>query len=137
MATLTPTLTLVSTDALTDSLNISVTDSLSVLGQSKRFTVIIDSSEDELFADAGPVLAAADNTKSYVFFQNKSSTSAEVITLGLADNDSSGDDALETTNITLGAGEFAFYPWDSSTDIIADAASGTPVLEVMVFQAAA
>ena len=73
----------------------------------------------------------------YVFFQNKSSTSAEVITLGLADNDSSGDDALETTNITLGAGEFAFYPWDSSTDIIADAASGTPVLEVMVFQAAA
>ena len=60
MATLTPTLTLVSTDALTDSLNISVTDSLSVLGQSKRFTVIIDSSEDELFADAGPVLAAAE-----------------------------------------------------------------------------
>ena len=130
MATLTPTLTLTSTDALSDSLNLSVTDSLSVLGKSKRKRVTTSTA-------SASVLAAADYTKSYVFFQNKSSTSAEVITLGLADNDSSGDDALETTNITLGAGEFAFYPWDSSTDIIADAASGTPVLEVMVFQAAA
>ena len=130
MATLTPTLTLTSTDALSDSLNLSVTDSLSVLGKSKRKRVTTSTT-------SASVLAAADYTKSYVFFQNKSSTSAEVITLGLEDNDSSGDDALETTNITLGAGEFAFYPWDSSTDIIADAASGTPVLEVMVFQAAA
>ena len=41
MATLTPTLTLVSTDALSDSLSLSVTDSLSVLGQSKRFTKVL------------------------------------------------------------------------------------------------
>ena len=137
MATLTPTLTLVSTDVFTDSLNLSVTDSLSVLGVSKRFTVVVDSSETELYTDGNLILAAADYTKSYVYFKNKSSTAAEIITLGVADNDGSGDDALETTNMSLGAGEFAFYPWDSSLDIVADAASGTPVLDVMVFQAAA
>ena len=59
MATLTPTLTLVSTDALSDSLSLSVTDSLSVLGQSKRFTKV-------LATTATDILAAADYTKSYV-----------------------------------------------------------------------
>jgi hypothetical protein len=56
------------------------------------------------------------------------------IHLGLADNDGSGDEALETTNIILGAGQFAFYPWSSTTDIVADAASGSPILEVGIFE---
>ena len=37
----------------------------------------------------------------------------------------------------LGAGEWAFFPWSSSVDLFADAAQGTPVLEILVFQAAA
>tara|TARA_R110000787_G_C13198935_1_gene423819 strand:- start:463 stop:582 length:120 start_codon:yes stop_codon:yes gene_type:complete len=37
----------------------------------------------------------------------------------------------------LGAGEFAFFPWSSTVDLFADSASGTPVLEIMLFQAAA
>ena len=37
----------------------------------------------------------------------------------------------------LGAGEFAFFPWTSTVDLFADAAEGTPVLEIIVFQAAA
>ncbi len=35
----------------------------------------------------------------------------------------------------LGAGEFAFFPWASTVDLFADSASGTPTLEVRIFQA--
>ena len=187
MATLTPTLTLVSTDALTDSLNLSVTDSLSVLGQSKRFTkVLADTATD--------ILAAADYTKSYLFLQNKSTAAAEIITIGKKSTDATCDtnntDATVTmdstanisygmtitgtgmhgsatvasvtngttfemshaataTNsnttltfgieefIVLAPGEFCFLPWDSTESLEAISASGTPTLEVMIFQAAA
>ena len=47
-----------------------------------------------------------------------------------------GDEALDTTQISLAAGEFAFFPWDSTVDLVADAASGTPVLEVGIFEVA-
>ena len=122
MATLTPTLTLTSTDALSDSLNLSVTDSLSVLGKSKRKRVTTSTA-------SASVLAAADYTKSYVFMHNKSSTAAEIITIEKAD---AGDEYMY-----LGAGEWTFFPWSSTVDLFADAAEGTPVLEIMIFQAAA
>ena len=122
MATLTPTLTLASTDALVDSLNLSVTDSLSVLGVTKRFSVVTSTT-------SASVLAAASYTKSYVYLKNKSSTAAEIITIEKAD---SGDEYM-----FLGAGEWAFFPWTSTVDLFADAAQGNPVLEVLVFQAAA
>tara|TARA_R110000824_G_scaffold292796_5_gene481176 strand:- start:3470 stop:4033 length:564 start_codon:yes stop_codon:yes gene_type:complete len=187
MATLTPTLTLVSTDALTDSLNLSVTDSLSVLGQSKRFTKV-------LATTAKDILLAADYTKSYVFLQNKSSTAAEIITIGkkstvgsAAYNNDPTIDLASTANISFGMtvtgtgipggatvvsvtdtntfelsasttggaqsgetltfgmeelvilapGEFCFLPWDSTQDLEATSADGTPTLEIMIFQAAA
>ena len=38
---------------------------------------------------------------------------------------------------TLGAGEFAWFPWSSEMNLFADSASGTPVLSVMVMQVAA
>ena len=122
MATLTPTLTLTSTDALSDSLNLSVTDSLSVLGKSKRKRVTTSTA-------SASVLAAADYTKSYVFMQNKSSTAAEIITIEKAD---AGDEYM-----FLGPGEFAFFPWTSTVDLFADSAEGYPVLEILVIQAAA
>ena len=37
----------------------------------------------------------------------------------------------------LGAGEFAFFPWSATHDLYADAATGTPVLEVRLYQTAA
>lgn len=39
--------------------------------------------------------------------------------------------------LTLGAGEFAWLPWASEVNLFADSASGTPTLEVMLFQALA
>tara|TARA_R110002124_G_scaffold220055_1_gene385800 strand:- start:568 stop:978 length:411 start_codon:yes stop_codon:yes gene_type:complete len=133
MGTLTSTLNLSSTDITSDTLSISLTNILNVKA-TRFFRRQVFSAEDELFTDGGIVLAAASYTKSYVFFHNTSSDVTEVIHLGLTDNDNVADNALETTNIILGAGQFAFYPWSSTTDIVADAVTGSPVLEVGVFE---
>jgi len=133
MGTLTSTLNLSSNDITSDTLSIALTNVLNIQA-TRLFRRQVLSAEDELFTDGGIVLAAADYTKSYVFFHNTSSAGAEIINLGLADNDGSGDAALETTNMTLSAGEFAFYPWSSTTDIVADAIAGSPILEVGVFE---
>tara|TARA_R100000900_G_scaffold134254_2_gene111343 strand:+ start:795 stop:1184 length:390 start_codon:yes stop_codon:yes gene_type:complete len=129
MATLTPTLTLVSTDALTDSLNLTATDSLSILGQSKRFTHVCSDTKANL-------LLAADYTKSYVYLKNNDA--AIVIHIGM---DTEADDSIDNDAtdlfIELAAGEFAFFPWSSTYNLHVDAASGTPTLEVMIFQAVA
>ena len=122
MATLTPTLTLASSDMNGDVLNLSVTDSLTVLGQVTTKQVVATTT--------GVVFAAAANyTKSYVYLKNLSTVAAEIITIEKAD---SGDEYL-----FLGAGEFAFFPWASLVDLALDAATGSPVLEVRIYQEAA
>jgi len=119
MATLTPTLTLSSSDLNGDTLNLSVTDSLAVLGQVAAF--------QKVATTTGVVFAAAANfSKSYVYLKNLSTTSAEIITIEKANN---GDEYM-----FLGAGEFAFFPWASLVDLALDAAQGSPVLEVRIFQ---
>ena len=122
MATLTPTLTLASNDMNGDVLNLSVTDTLAVLGQVTTKQVVATTT--------GVVFAAAANyTKSYVYLKNLSTVAAEIITIEKAD---SGDEYL-----FLGAGEFAFFPWASTVDLALDAATGSPVLEVRIYQEAA
>lgn len=122
MATLTPTLTLASSDMNGDVLNLSVTDSLTVLGQVTTKQVVATTSS-AVFA------TAANYTKSYVYLKNLSTVPAEIITIEKADG---GDEYF-----TLGAGEFAFFPWASIVDLFADAATGSPVLEVRLYQEAA
>ena len=97
MATLTPTLTLASTDLINgEDFNLSVTDALDVVGQAFSFQVVATTT--------GVVFAAAANyTKSYVYLKNLSTTATEIITIEKADG---GDEYL-----TLGAGEFAFFPF--------------------------
>ena len=122
MATLTPTLTLASTDiSASEALNLSVTDSLAIAGGATQFQVATSTSS-AVFA------SAANFTKSYVYLRNLSTTAAEIITIEKA---ASGD-----TYMTLGVEEFAFFPWASTVDLFADAAQGTPILEVRIFQAA-
>ena len=122
MATLTPTLTLASSDMNGDVLNLLVTDTLTVLGQVTTKQVVATTS--------GVVFAAAANyTKAYVYLKNLSTVPAEIITIEKAD---SGDEYL-----LLGAGEFAFFPWASLVDLALDGATGSPVLEVRIYQEAA
>tara|TARA_R100001443_G_scaffold58626_1_gene69156 strand:+ start:160 stop:513 length:354 start_codon:yes stop_codon:yes gene_type:complete len=117
MATLIPTLTLSSTDATTDLLNFSITDSLnitkSVIGPSK---IALSTGDLTLFA-------AASYTKAYVYLKNTDDTIVMNFDFG------------STLSITLAAGEFAFFPWESSQNLVATSASGTPYLEYAIFEA--
>ena len=117
MATLTPTLTLVSTDVSTDEINFSVTDSLNitknVISPSK---VKLTTSDLEI----GPTTYG----KSYVYLKNTDDTIA--INIEVTDGNST---------MQLAAGEFAFFPWESSGNILAKSASGTPYLEYAIFEA--
>jgi|TARA_R110000823_G_scaffold120995_3_gene245895 hypothetical protein len=122
MATLTPTLTLSSTNMNGDVLNLSTSDSLSILGQVTSKQVVATTT--------GVVFATAANyTKSYVYLKNLSTTATEIITI------EKGDGLDEY--LTLGAGEFAFFPWASTVNLALDTAAGSPVLEVRIFQEAA
>lgn len=134
MATLTPTITLTSTDLFPDeSLSLSLTDSLEVLGPVTTKRVVVDSASSNVTAD-NLILKASAMTKSYVLlFNTSTATSGEIITLGF---DSDTDAGLDTVNLELAPGEFAFFPYHASVDVHADASSGTPVLEVRAYQAA-
>ena len=117
MATLTPTLTLTSTDATTDQLAFSVTDSLNitkaVIGPSKIATSTGDLT----------LLAAASYTKSYVYMKNTDDTINIQVKFGSA------------ANLLLAPGEFTFLPWDSGNNIVVASVSGEPYLEYAVFEA--
>tara|TARA_R110002167_G_scaffold240926_1_gene446089 strand:- start:535 stop:936 length:402 start_codon:yes stop_codon:yes gene_type:complete len=132
MAQLRAGLTLTSTNLTSDSLNLSMSKLFSVAGDVRVFRKVIAASEGEVFTNQ-LILDASKYGKCYVLFRNLSVTATEIITIGLAD--ANDDGALATVNISLGSEEFAFYPWNSSLDVVADAASGSPVLEVGIFEA--
>ena len=141
MATLTPTLTLASTDiSASETLNLTLTDTLSVLGPVETKRVAIAASATDLEA-TNVVLLAASYSKSYVLLYNTSTaTSGEIITIGTAvATGGTNDEALLATasQMSLSPGEWAFFPWESDINLAADATTGAPVLEVRVYQSAA
>ena len=117
MATLTPTLILNSTDATTDVLNFSVTDSLNITGDVVSLNRVATSTGDLT------LLAAATYTKSYVYLKNTDSSIVINIDFG------------SQISIALAGEEFAFFPWSGDADIVAASASGNPVLEYALFEA--
>ena len=116
MATLVPTLTLTSSDATSDELSFSVTDSLSITGDTISISRIALSTSDL-------TLLTTSYGKSYVYFKNTDSSIVMTIQFG-------GD-----STFTLGAGEFAFFPWNGGANIVALSASGTPLLEYALWEA--
>tara|TARA_B100000424_G_C22920868_1_gene489941 strand:+ start:978 stop:1367 length:390 start_codon:yes stop_codon:yes gene_type:complete len=126
MATLTAGITLSSTDITNDSasvasdtLSVSLSNQLSVLGNCYSY-VFATSTTSAVF------LSQARHSASFLLLHNQSSTTAETIKIELADGD---NDFIE-----LGAGEFAFFPWNATHDLYVDAAQGTPALEVRLYQ---
>ena len=111
MATLTPTLTLVSTDVTTDALSLSVTDALTVgapsIGISKVAIAVAGGSDTTLVA------SSAGNKYVYIKhtgFQSDGST---------ASNNEIVVDFGTTDSIRINSGEFAFFPAKASTAITA------------------
>lgn len=128
MGTLTTKLTLTSTNLTSDTLNMSLSKVLTVGGDTRLFKVVTSATKANL-------LEASNYGKSYVYLKNIDPSI--VISIGM---DTEADDTInnDATDIfmTLGAGEFAFFPWAATYNLHVDAASGTPTLEVGVFEVA-
>jgi len=138
MATLTPKLTLTSTDiSSSEQLNLTLTDTLTVDGPVQTKRLAIDSAATDLEA-TNVILLAASYSKSYVLLYNTSTAaSGEIITIGIAvaTGGTNDEDLLATASqMSLAPGEWAFFPWESDVNLAADATSGAPVLEVRIFQ---
>ena len=116
MATLIPTLTLSCADGTTDLINFSVVDSLNVTQDIVAPSKVKLTTSD---LEIGPTTYG----KSYVYLKNTDDTIAMDIDFGTQ------------LSIQLAAGEFAFFPWESSGNILAKSASGTPYLEYAIFEA--
>ena len=142
MGIIKPTLTLTAnaSSATTDAgpmsvaLSLSATDALDV---TKVESKIIDVSETHgTLWDASDYTAsgAAGTDGAFVYVKNTSSTAGHEISIG---HGSAGHllNAANTTRLmTLKGGEFAFFPWDCTADLVYDAnGTYTNVLESWVF----
>tara|TARA_R100001463_G_scaffold25601_1_gene60549 strand:+ start:22 stop:414 length:393 start_codon:yes stop_codon:yes gene_type:complete len=130
MATLTPTLTLTSTDVTGDSLNLSVTDTLALGANDLRKSSIF--SPDDV-APGGTKIFSTVQGKSYIYVKN---IHASLIIYLVA----AADTAEAAAWMELAAGEFAFFPWAGVVDLFANtgdngAGVATAGLEVMIFEA--
>ena len=128
MGTLTTKLTLSSPNLTSDSLNLSLSKVLTVSGDTRLFKVVTSTTKANL-------LEAANYGKSYVYLKNLDASIVISIGMDTEADDSIDDDATDIF-MTLGAGEFAFFPWAATYNLHVDAASGTPTLEVGVFEVA-
>lgn len=136
MATLNATLTLASVDITSsETLNLTLTDELAVGGPVETKRLAVSSTATELHT-TNLILANGSYTKSFVLLYNTSTASAttEIITIGTVAASTGTDAALTVVNLSLAPGQWAFYPWNSTVDLMAEASSGSPVLEVRVFQ---
>ena len=118
MATLTTKLTLTSSDAVSDALNVTVTDSLSVgeptTGMSRK-SIATGYAQDVL---------ATNSSFNYVYLKNASSSNAAAwlqVKLG-------GDAKLR-----LDVGEFAFFPLYNGQTVQAEAQTAACVIEYAQF----
>tara|TARA_B100001769_G_scaffold271444_1_gene264220 strand:+ start:210 stop:566 length:357 start_codon:yes stop_codon:yes gene_type:complete len=117
MATLSAKITLSGTDLTSDALNMTVTDAITISKAVEVKRVVLSTT-------AKDIVAAASYTKSFVFVKNMDSA----ININLVKAEG-GDEYM-----ALGPGEFGFFPWSTAVDLKADAASGTPILEVGIFE---
>ena len=117
MATLIPTLTLSSSDATTDLLNFSVVDSLNITKKVIGLSRVTTSTSDLT------LFASGSYSRSYVYLRNMDDTIAMDIDFG------------STASFNIRPGEFAFFPWHASQNIVVAADSGTPILEYAIFEA--
>ena len=109
MATLTPTLTLASSDATSDALALSVTDSLTVtnpsIGISKVATAVAGGSDVTIVASSASNKYVYIKHTGYQADGSTSSSNEVVVDFGTTDS------------IRLNAGEFAWFPAKANTAI--------------------
>jgi hypothetical protein len=113
MATLTPTLTLTSTDATSDSLALSVTDSLTVTDPSVGISrITITTADNQELVDEG--------TSGVFYFYAKNTDSTNFVIL---------QTTASVQYARLSPGEFCFFPVNDSNGLEARADTASCVLE--------
>ena len=101
MATLTPTLTLVSTDATSDELNFSVTDSLTVKAPSQSISTVIATA-----TGSHTIIVPASTAIAYLYVKHTGTTNGTTTTVRQVDVEFTTDEAIAR----LSAGEWLFMP---------------------------
>ena len=117
MATLTAKLTLTSSTVTSDSINVTVTDTLTIANK------VIAPSRIKTSTSDLTLFASSSYSRSYVYLKNMDDTIAMDIDFG------------STASFNIRPGEFAFFPWHASQNIVVAADSGTPILEYAIFEA--
>ena len=117
MATMVAAITLTSTDVTTDELALSVTDSLTISNK------VIAPSRVKTSTSDLTLFASSSYSHSYVYLKNMDDTIAMDIDFG------------SQASFNMRPGEFAFFPWHASANIVVAADSGTPILEYAIFEA--
>ena len=117
MATMIAAITLTSTDVTTDELALSVTDSLTISNK------VIAPSRVKTSTGDLTLFASSSYSRSYVYLKNMDDSIAMDVDFG------------STASFNIRPGEFAFFPWHASQNIVVAADSGTPILEYAIFEA--
>ena len=117
MATLTPTLTLVSTDTSSDTLNFTVTDSLTVTAPSVNLSRLS-------IGTSSPTVIIANTVASHQFTFLKNTDGSNIITVST--------DA-GAAYCTLNPGEFAFLPVKGTVGLEVQANGSACILEYAHF----
>jgi len=127
MATLTPTLTLSSTDVTTDTLSLSVTDSLTIAGDVQQSRIALTTTGIVVLNASGTTISP--DTRSWVFMKHTGTSGTDQINI---QDDSGG------TNIqfSLLPGEFCWVPWNGTDTWYGDMSANTATLEMFVFEVA-
>ena len=106
MATLVPTLTLTSSDATSDELSFSVTDSLTVTAPSRSLSLV-----NATATGSATVIVPAGTAISYLFVRHTATTDGSTGTAQLVDLEFTAD---EIAFARLGAGEWLFMPFNNA-----------------------
>tara|TARA_Y100000361_G_C11038424_1_gene278577 strand:+ start:370 stop:729 length:360 start_codon:yes stop_codon:yes gene_type:complete len=117
MATLTPTLTLTSSNAMSDNLSITFTDSLTVTDPVEMAKVTATTSNTPVLVDSG------DSDTYYVYLKNTDGTNYVDV------KDGGGDEFIK-----LHPGEFCFFTLAPSTGILLDANTDSCIVEYGIFK---
>ena len=113
MATLTPTLTLASTDAFANHpISLSVTDTLTIAAPMSDVSTM--NTDDDLGFGAGVIIDEEDTNEYYVYVKHTGLLASDGTTASHATNDfisvGNGDGDAAANIIKLQPGEFCFFP---------------------------
>jgi len=109
-------LSLTSRNVTNDILNLRVDDTLVVLEDVVQKRAVLSTT-------ASLIVTATEFTKSYIFVNNVSKVNITLV------KSNTGDEYMH-----LSPGQWSWFPWSCAVDLMAKAASGTPTLEVMIFE---